>query len=121
MQLPQRIRVFAYALNGILVMLRSQRNAWIHALATLIVCSAGWALDVTRPEWCLLILCIMSVWTAEALNTALEFLADATSPEYHPLVGRAKDVAAGAVLITAIGSAVIGALVFAPRLAALLR
>ena len=58
----------------------------------------------------------MTVWSAEALNTALEFLADAAKPEYHPLVKKAKDVAAGAVLIAALGAAVIGALVFIPAL-----
>jgi diacylglycerol kinase (ATP) len=61
----------------------------------------------------------MSVWTAEALNTALEFLADAASPEFHPLVGHAKDVAAGAVLISAAGAVVIGLLVLGPHVIAL--
>jgi diacylglycerol kinase (ATP) len=56
----------------------------------------------------------MAVWTAEALNTALEFLADVASPEFHPLVGKAKDVAAGGVLISAIGSVGIGLLVLGP-------
>ena len=55
---------------------------------------------------------IVSVWTAEALNTAFEFLADVASPEYHPLVAKAKDVSAGAVLISAIGSVVVGVLIF---------
>ena len=62
-------------------------------------------------------LAVMAVWTAEALNTAFEFLADVASPNYHPLVGKAKDVAAGAVLISAIGAVVIGLLVFGPHLA----
>lgn len=57
---------------------------------------------------------MMAVWTAEALNTAVEFLADAVSPEFHPLVKHSKDVAAGSVLISAIGSAVIGLLVLGP-------
>ena len=57
----------------------------------------------------------MAVWTAEALNTAFEFLADAASPNFHPLVKKAKDVAAGAVLISAIGAVVIGVLVLGPH------
>ena len=63
---------------------------------------------------------IMAVWTAEALNTALEFLADVTSPEFHPLIGKAKDVAAGAVLLSALGSVIIALLILGPRLFGLL-
>jgi diacylglycerol kinase (ATP) len=66
--------------------------------------------------WCALVLAIMAVWTAEALNTALEFLADAATPQMHPLVKKAKDVAAGAVLLSAIGAAIVGVLVFWPHL-----
>jgi len=96
-------------------MIRSQRNAWIHALATVFVIIAGTAFDLSRDEWNWVILAIMAVWTAEALNTALEFLADATNPTFHPLIGKAKDVAAGAVLIAAIGSVAIGIMVFGPH------
>lgn len=97
-------------------MLRSQHNAWIHALATVAVGVAGSVLRVSAAEWCWLVLCVVAVWSAEALNTALELLADAASPTFHPLVKQAKDVAAGAVLITAIGSVIIGILVFGPHL-----
>ncbi len=97
-------------------MLASQHNAWIHAAATLAVCGLGRYVGLSASEWCWIVLAIMAVWTAEALNTAFEFLADASSPGYHPLVGKAKDVAAGAVLIAAVGAVVIGALVFTPYL-----
>jgi diacylglycerol kinase (ATP) len=83
-------------------------------LATVLVCFAGFYFAISKAEWCWIVLAIMAVWTAEALNTAFEFLADATNPTFHPLVRNAKDVAAGAVLISAIGSAVIGLLVFGP-------
>ena len=96
-------------------MLRSQRHAWIHLTATLAVCIAGIGLGVTRVEWCWLIIAVVSVWTAEALNTALEFLCDVASPDFHPLVENAKDVAAGAVLICAAGAAVIGLIIFLPH------
>ena len=115
-ELAGRIRSFKYAFRGIWTMIRSQHNAWIHAVATVIVVVAGIFCRIERQEWNLLVLAIVSVWTAESLNTAFEFLADATSPTYHPLVGKAKDVAAGAVLIAAIGSVVIGVLVFGPHL-----
>jgi diacylglycerol kinase (ATP) len=97
-------------------MIVSQHNAWIHALATVIVLLVSAYFRLTRAEWCWIIVAIISVWTAEALNTAFEFLTDVASPEFHPLAEKAKDVAAGAVLITAIGSALIGLIVFGPYL-----
>jgi diacylglycerol kinase (ATP) len=93
-----RLRSFVYAGRGIRTMLVSQHNAWIHAVATLGVVVAGLVFGIPRSEWYVLILAIVAVWTAEALNTALEFLCDVASPEFHPLVEKAKDVAAGAVL-----------------------
>lgn len=100
-------------------MLRTQHNAWIHAALTLLVIAAGVLFRLSAVEWCWIVLAIAAVWTAEALNTAFEFLADATTREFHPIVGQAKDVAAGAVLITAIGAGVVGALIFVPRVLAL--
>ncbi len=115
-QFTGRIRSFYYAIRGVLRMVRCQHNAWIHAAATLLVLGAGFYLRISRPDWCWIILAISIVWTAEALNTAFEFLADAASPEFHPLVRDAKDVAAGAVLITAAAAAMIGILVLLPYL-----
>lgn len=102
-------------------MLRSQHNAWIHLLATILVIAAGFAFGIDRSEWLWIVLAIVAVWTAEGLNTAVERLADFTSPEFHPLVRQAKDVAAGAVLIAALGAIVVGVGVFAPHVAALFR
>jgi diacylglycerol kinase (ATP) len=102
-------------------MLKSQHNAWVHAVATLIVVVAGFYFGVTASEWCWLVLAVIAVWTAEALNTAFEFLADVASPEFHPLVKQSKDVAAGAVLISAIGAAIIGLLVLGPYCLKLIR
>lgn len=96
-------------------MLRTQHNAWIHLAATLLVIAAGFTLRIGASDWLWIILAIIAVWTAEAFNTALELLADVGSPESHPLVKQAKDVAAGAVLIAAIGSVVVGILVFGPH------
>lgn len=111
-----RLRSVQCALRGIGVMLQSQHNAWIHALATVAVTGLGLALGLSTAEWCWIVLAIISVWTAEALNTAFEFLTDVASPAFHPLAGQAKDVAAGAVLIAAAGAVVIGALVLGPHL-----
>ena len=109
-----RIRSLRCAVKGIGVMISSQHNAWIHAAATVIVIVVGFYLQLTKPEWCWIILAIISVWTAEALNTAFEFLTDVASPEFHPLAEKAKDVAAGAVLISAIGSVLIGMVILGP-------
>jgi diacylglycerol kinase (ATP) len=109
-----RIRSFKYGIRGIGLMLRSQHNAWIHAVATALVVAFGLFFGITRSQWCWLVLAIMAVWTAEALNTALEFLADFASAEFHPLIGKAKDVAAGAVLISAMGSVIIALFVLGP-------
>lgn len=109
-----RIKSIYYAGKGVGVMLAQEHNAWIHAVATLAVVSAGLALGFSRSEWCWIVLAVVAVWTAEAFNTAFEFLTDLASPEFHPLAEKAKDVAAGAVLITALGALVIGLLVFTP-------
>jgi diacylglycerol kinase (ATP) len=112
--ISDRIQSIKYAIRGIRLMLKSQHNAWVHAVATAIVFTVGGLFCLTASQWCWIVLAIMAVWTAEALNTALELLADVASPEIHPLVEKAKDVAAGAVLISAIGSVVIGLLVLGP-------
>ncbi len=111
-----RLRSVRYAVRGIGVMVRSQHNAWLHAAATVVVVALGLGLGVSAADWCWLVLAMMAVWTAEALNTAFEFLTDVASPTFHPVAGKAKDVAAGAVLISAVGSAVIGLMVFGPHL-----
>jgi diacylglycerol kinase len=113
-----RIRSFGYALKGIVTMLRSQAHAKIHLVATLVVIGTGIYFQVSAGEWCILILAIALVWVAEALNTAIEFLTDLVSPDEHPLAGKAKDVAAGAVLIAAIASICMGIIVFYPHLKA---
>jgi diacylglycerol kinase (ATP) len=110
------LRSFNYAGRGLWTLLASQHNAWIHAAATAAVVGAGLLLGLERFEWLALVFAIMAVWTAEALNTAFEFLCDVASPQFHPLVARAKDVAAAAVLICAAGAIVTAVLVFAPYL-----
>ncbi|MHC4165355.1 MAG: diacylglycerol kinase family protein [Planctomycetota bacterium] len=114
--ITDRIRSFRHAIDGIALMLRSQHNAWLHAVASVTVLISGIICHLSAGGFCWLVIAIMSVWTAEALNTALEFLADVASPEFHPLVEKAKDVAAGAVLISAGGSVIIALLIFGPHI-----
>ncbi len=111
-----RIRSFRFAFAGILTMFKTQHNCWIHLLATVIVVGMGLFFKVSVQDWSLLVLAIIVVWAAEGFNTAIEFLADVASPDFHPQVKKAKDVAAGAVLISAIGAAVVGLYIFVPHL-----
>jgi diacylglycerol kinase (ATP) len=115
-----RLRSFAHAFRGLRVLVQSQHNARIHALATVLVVAAGALLRISPTEWILVALAVACVWMAEALNTAIEFLVDLASPDLHPLAAKAKDVAAGAVLIAAVGSLIVGALVFGPPILKLL-
>jgi len=116
----KRIESVRYALNGVYIIIRTQKNAWIHAMMTVLVIILGFVLKINEAEWIGIILAILSVWVAEGLNTAIECLGDLVSSNFHPLIGKAKDVAAGAVLISAIGATVIGCIVFLPRILALL-
>lgn len=107
---------FRYAFAGLWVMIRTQPNAWIHGVATLVVVGTGMYFALPVRDWALLVCALGLVWMGEALNTAIEFLADAAVPAHHPLIKHAKDVAAAAVLLASVAAALIGALVFAPRL-----
>jgi len=110
--LSKRLKSFGYALQGIRTLIVTQPHAQLHLLATIIVVTAGILVGLRRWEWVAIMLCIGMVWMAEALNTALEFLADEVSLEQRELIGKAKDIAAGGVLIVAMISVVIAALVF---------
>ena len=110
--LSARIRSFGYAIKGIMTLIGTQPHARLHLLATVVVTGAGLYLHLRRWEWVAILLCIGMVWMAEALNTAIEFLADEVTLERRDRIGKAKDVAAGGVLIVAIISIAVAALVF---------
>lgn len=116
-----RVRSIRHAWRGVRLMLVGEHNAWVHAGFTVAVIAAGVVLRISGGQWCAVVVAMMAVWTAEALNTAFEFLCNVASPAFHPQVERAKDVAAGAVLIAAAGAVVIGLLVFGPHLLAMLQ
>jgi diacylglycerol kinase (ATP) len=111
-----RVKSFGYALNGLGFMLRTQHNAWIHFVATAAVVGAGVWLQIAAEDWRWIVLAIALVWVAELVNTAFEHLCNVVQPEFHVSVKTAKDIAAGAVLVAAIASAIIGFLVFLPYL-----
>jgi diacylglycerol kinase len=112
----RRVRSFQYAFEGWAYVLRTQRNAWIHALVSVVVFALCLWLRIEPYEWAIILLAVMIVWMAEFMNTALEALIDMASPGYHPLAKVAKDVAAASVLVGALGSVLIGLLILGPPL-----
>jgi diacylglycerol kinase (ATP) len=117
--LPGLVKSFGYAAEGIAFALRTQRNARAHLLAAVLVCAAGLLLKVEASDWRWLAAAIALVWFSELMNTAFEYLCDVISPELHASVKRAKDIAAGAVLVCVIGAVAIGAITFWPYVAKL--
>jgi len=112
--LQVRLLSFRYAIEGIGYALRTQHNTWIHFTATVTAFLIAWLLGLPGIEWALLVLTVSLVWVAELINTALEAVVDLSAPDYHPLAKAAKDVAAGAVLVAAIGAVLVGFFLFGP-------
>ena len=107
---------FACAFRGIAALLKSEVHARFHLVATFAAIGAGWWFRISPGEWIAVILSIGLVWTAEALNTAIEYVADLAHPDEHPEVKRLKDLAAAAVLFASIAALAVGAIVFGPHL-----
>lgn len=114
--LRSRARSFRYAFAGWWYVLRTQRNAWIHGLASVLVLLLAWWLRLPVRDWALLFVTMGLVWMAEFMNTALEAVVDLVSPQLHPLAKAGKDVGAAAVLIAALCAAVVGFLILGPPL-----
>lgn len=115
-----RLSSFVDAARGLKILVSTQPNARVHSVATAgALAMAAW-LQFSAAEWALLVITISGVWVTEGLNTAVEFVVDLVSPEYDQLAGWAKDVAAGAVLVASIAAVIVGAILFVPRLLALL-
>jgi diacylglycerol kinase (ATP) len=110
------LKSFGYALKGTYVALREQQNMRIHAIAIAVVTIAGVFLGLTAIEWSVIALTIGSVISLEMMNTAVELLVDLVSPEYNKKAGKIKDVAAGAVLLTAIIAAVVAIYIFGNKI-----
>jgi diacylglycerol kinase len=111
-----RIAAFKYAFAGWWYVIRTQRNAWIHAAASIAVVSISIWLQLNITEWLFILIAIAFVWTAEFVNTALEVVVDLATKEQHPLARVGKDVGAAAVLIASLTSIIIGLLILGPKL-----
>lgn len=107
---------FHYAFNGLVYALQTQRNMRLHLFSATLVMVLGWLLELPRREFIAVLTAVMVVMVAEMVNTAIEATVDLASPTLHPLAQTAKDVGAGAVLLAAIGAALLGVWVFLPRL-----
>jgi diacylglycerol kinase (ATP) len=115
----RRFVSFKYAFRGIRLLLRYEHNAWIHAAIGVCTLFAGVFLRISSVEWGVVILVIGTVLAAETFNSAIEKLSDVVAPEYNEAIRHIKDLAAGAVLFTAIAAALIGFIIFLPKLMAL--
>ena len=113
--LAKRRDAFGHAGRGI-VLLLTETHGRVHAAATVVIIVLGLWLNISSTDWALLAICIALVLAVEAINTAIECIVDIVSPEWHPVARDAKDLAAGGVLVAAIGAAVVGVLVFWPYL-----
>ena len=114
--LRKRLRSFAYAFNGIRLLVTGEPNARIHCFAAICAVSMGLFFKLSSMEWVAVTVAIGMVLAAEAINSAIESLADAVSPEYNESIKKTKDLAAGAVLLLAIAALVIGLIIFVPKI-----
>jgi len=118
--LKSRFKSFGYAFNGIVKTVKNEHNFWIHLVVMFLVIAFGFVFQVSVTEWVFLVFSIGFVLTAEIFNSAIEVLTDFVSPEHNPKAGLTKDMAAGAVLVSAVTAAIIGLIIFAPKLLELL-
>ncbi|GLB50089.1 diacylglycerol kinase family protein [Neptunitalea lumnitzerae] len=113
--LKNRIKSFGFAFKGILHLLSSEPNSKVHLVAAITITVVGFMVKLSATEWILQTLAIALVISMEAINTAVEKLCDFVHPEQHKKIGIIKDLAAGAVLVTAIAAIIIGAIIYLPK------
>lgn len=112
----KRARSFGYAWQGIRALVRGEHNMWLHMTAAALAVAAGILLKISAGEWAAVIICIGAVMLGEAMNSAIEAVCDMVSPGPHPLIKKAKDMAAGGVLIMALAALVVGGIIFLPKI-----
>ncbi|HLP37411.1 diacylglycerol kinase family protein [Lacibacter sp.] len=113
------MRSFYYAFRGIVSVFRSEVNMRIHVVAAVLATVAGFYFKIAAGEWGIVVLCICSVIAMELINTAIEQLCNHVTAEQHPVIKKVKDIAAAAVLVTAVGSFVVALIIFLPKLISL--
>jgi len=114
--LAKRLASFCYAFNGLIILIKEEHNARIHLFTACCVVIAGIIFHISTKEWIVVIYCIGWVFVLEMINSVIENLADLISEENNPTIKKLKDLSAGAVLVAAIASAVIGLFIFLPKI-----
>jgi diacylglycerol kinase len=114
--IKKRIQSFKYAFNGLRILLCEEHNSWIHLFITVCVAAAGFVFKISVSEWIAVTLCIGMVFALELVNTAIENMADFVSKEYHESIKKVKDLTAAAVFVAAIAAAIIGLIIFVPKI-----
>ena len=114
--LKKRLKSFKFAFNGIKLLITREHIAWIHCFAAVCVIIAGYVFGISAKEWIAVVFAIGTVLAAEAVNSSIEAIADLVSPGYNEAIKRTKDLAAGAVLILAIAAAIVGLIIFVPKI-----
>ena len=112
----KRMKSFPFAFNGLKILVQEEHNSWIHIAITICVAVAGFLLHISLIEWIALILCIGFVFALELVNSAIENISDFVSPQKNEIIGKVKDLSAAAVLVAAICSAIVGIIVFLPKI-----
>lgn len=118
--MKKRVLSFKYAFKGISELIKTQVNFRIHIMAAAIVLILSYLLEINSTEWAIILICIMSVFFAESINTAIEYTVDLISPQRHPIAGKIKDIGAAAVLISSVFAAITGFVIFGPKLVSLI-
>lgn len=114
--LKKRVKSFGYAFEGLRTLWLEEHNVRIHSLVMVLVVIMGACLKVSMMEWCILVLTIAFVLSVEALNSSLESLADAITKDYNDKIKKTKNLGAAAVLVSAIASALVGLIIFLPKI-----
>lgn len=114
--LKKRAASFCFAFRGIKTLLQSEHNAWIHLVASILVICFGFYFKISSHEWIAVCFAVGFVFSMEIVNTAFEKLCNFVSPEKHELIKQIKDLAAGAVLVSAIIALIIGLIIFLPKI-----
>lgn len=114
--LTARLKSFIYAFNGLKILFRTEHNAWIHSISALVAIIMGVAFRLSIFEWCFIVIAIGIVFTAEIMNTSIEYLTDFVSPQWNEKAKKVKDLAAAAVFISSLTSLAIGMLIFLPKM-----
>ncbi len=114
--IKKRLKSFKYAINGLKILFRDEHNSKIHLVAMIIAIILGFILKVSEIEWIVIVLVIGFVFSIEIINSAIEYLADFISPDYHEIIEKVKDLSAAAVLISALISLIAASIIFIPKI-----